>query len=85
MKTWRVYSLDVWGNQRDGFEVNDRCNVGTIELPEDATDKQIIRAMVEQGYLRSSRFHFAIDGDDMMMDIDHEPTGRPLYSLERDD
>ena len=24
-QSWELWSLDVWGNQSDGFEVNDRC------------------------------------------------------------
>ena len=30
---WQVRTLDVWGNEEDGFDVNDRFNAGTIELP----------------------------------------------------
>lgn len=30
---WTVRSLDVWGNEEDGFEVNDSHRVGTIRIP----------------------------------------------------
>lgn len=82
MKRFTVWSLDVLGNPEDGFEVNDRCKVGSLELPDDATDKQVIKGMVSQGYLTSARFKFDVDGDDVHIDIDHGPTGRPLFSLE---
>jgi hypothetical protein len=29
---WQLWTYDVWGNRRDGYEVNDRYNRGTIEL-----------------------------------------------------
>lgn len=29
---YTVWSLDVWGNPKDGFEVNDRCRIGTISV-----------------------------------------------------
>lgn len=82
MQKWTVWSLDVWGNTTDGFEVNDRSKVGSIELMPDCSDRAVIVAMVAQGFLRSARFKFHIDGDDQTMEIDHAPTGRPLFSLE---
>jgi hypothetical protein len=32
LQKYKVYSLDVWGNARDGYEVNDRCGIGEIEI-----------------------------------------------------
>lgn len=83
MQTWSVYSLDVWGNPREGFEVNDRCKVGTVDIPEYAEDKGIIKALVDAGYLKP-RFQFNIDGDDMFLSIDHAASGRPVLQLQRD-
>lgn len=30
--TWKLYTYDVWGNARDGYEVNDRYSQSEIEL-----------------------------------------------------
>lgn len=30
--TWRLISYDVWGNARDGYEVNDCRDQGTVEI-----------------------------------------------------
>jgi hypothetical protein len=30
--TFEIWSYDVWGNARDGFEVNDRSKVGKITV-----------------------------------------------------
>lgn len=100
MARYTVWSYDVWGNARDGFEVNDRCKVGTVEIPDDmvnvpatvktgddmrawgdASDKAIVRALVEAGYLRP-RFKFDVQGDDGRIEITHAATGRPLLGLE---
>lgn len=83
MPMFTVFSLDVLGNTSDGFEVNDSYKKGTLELPDDATNKQIIRAMVDQDYLKSARFKFTIESDPDVMTICHKATGRPLFTLQR--
>lgn len=30
---WGVYNLDVWGNAKDGFEINEQYPAGTIRFP----------------------------------------------------
>lgn len=82
-QTWSVYTLDVWGNESDGYDVNDRSNVGKVEIDTDADDKAIIKTLVDAGYLRP-RFRFAVDGDDCFISIDHAATGRPVLQLQRD-
>jgi hypothetical protein len=47
MITYRVSTFDVWGNNRDGFEVNDAWNAGTIEVQDNATDEEIFKAVKE--------------------------------------
>lgn len=43
MATWRLYSYDVWGNDEDGFEVNDIFRTSwTVEIPDNATYKEIL-------------------------------------------
>jgi hypothetical protein len=31
-RKYRVWTYDVWGNARDGFDVNDRRSQGTVEI-----------------------------------------------------
>lgn len=33
VEEWNVYTLDVWGNRRDGYEINERWRAGTIRFP----------------------------------------------------
>ena len=80
---FKVYSLDVWGNKKDGFEVNDRSQSGKILTKLD--DKSIIKALKKENFL-NKKCHFksfSIDGDDTFISIDAAKTGEPLYELER--
>lgn len=74
MKTYKIYSLDVWGNNRDGYEVNDLCFSGlTIELSDNFTDKELIKAMKEVGFINTKcQFKsFQIDGEDSTLYIQY--------------
>jgi hypothetical protein len=45
---YNVHFLDVWGNAEEGFEVNDVYpSQATIELDNDSTDEQIVKALQE--------------------------------------
>lgn len=63
---FRLWNHDVWGNEKDGYTSNDRCDTGiTLCVSEDATDKAIIRALKAVDFLRK-HLHFTkftIDGD----------------------
>ena len=76
-----VWSLDVWGNARDGFEVNDRQRCGSIMVSILAEDKDVIRAL-KRADLLSRRCHFnSFRVDDT--GIESAKTGEPIYQLER--
>lgn len=53
--TYTLWSLDVWGNAEEGFEVNDRSAWSrdfVIEHEGDApTDAEVLRALFNAGYL----------------------------------
>lgn len=80
---YKVHSLDVWGNVRDGFNVNDVYpSHAEIDLPAEPTDAQVIRALVDAGSLKSARFQFDVEGEiGHYMWVGHAPTGRPLLEL----
>lgn len=82
---WAVFALDVWGNARDGFEINDRSRLRErLLIPCDASNNDYIRALKSEGLL-NKRCHFKsfrIDGDDRSISIDARKTGEPIYQLE---
>lgn len=88
--TWDVYTYDVWGNRKDGFEVNDsfsrgeislklkpvKNNVGTwLEFTSAApTDRQLQRVFNTKAKLR-------VDGDDTIVYVNRESDDYPLGEL----
>ena len=62
MKTYiyNLYTYDVWGNARDGFEVNDRfLDTRGIEIPEKivrSPNKALIQELKRQGFIKK-RLH----------------------------
>lgn len=46
-KTYTVWFYEVWGNDEEGYSVNDRSEAGTIELPTNHTEKEFIEAIGE--------------------------------------
>jgi hypothetical protein len=41
MKEYTVWSYDVWGNDEDGYTVNDRSEIGSGEVSDNVTDDEI--------------------------------------------
>lgn len=80
LEKWEVWALDVWGNEEDGYTVNDRRRAGSILLPENATDERIFRAMSESGYMM--RPEMKIDGDDGLFHI-MSRYDEPVYMVEK--
>lgn len=85
---WEVRSLDVWGNARDGFEVNDSSRVGSIEIPEGATDRDVLKILRDENYLSTQSSGLVkIDhqsSDESHMDIVERRNGKPVFQLSKD-
>lgn len=82
-QTWRVLELDLWGNDEDGYEVNDQHDVGAITLmSEDYQDDQkVLEALVDAGYLEAEQ-DYSVDGDEYVLYITLESV--PVLTLVRD-
>ena len=66
MATFTVYTYEVWGNPKDGFEVNNRFKMSeTIEISKNSTPKSIIRKLKQANIIKqNSHFDsFDIDGE----------------------
>jgi hypothetical protein len=48
-----VNYFDVWGNDKDGYEVNNLCEEGFIEVDENAKNEDLVKALKEFGFLAS--------------------------------
>jgi hypothetical protein len=100
MATYRVYGLDVWGHgpdeheqydcdgNCDGYQVNDRSQRGTVDISEDATDQQILEALVESDFLMgfcATQKHCTIESsDEDFIEVNRTSDGRYLLQLERE-
>lgn len=83
---WHVFSYDVWGNKKDGFEVNDKHKLGVEYGPPDLTDSQAIQLAKWAGLLKKSvrRNQLLIEGDDITVYFTERRTGEPLGEMQRE-
>lgn len=44
-KTYTLVTYDLWGNEEDGYQVNDKYAGETIELEDDASDEDILKTI----------------------------------------
>jgi len=83
--TLDVHPLDVWGNDRDGYAVNDVYpSRGSIEVPPDASHREIVTALKHGGFI-DRNVHLKsveVDGDpEFGLDVGEARTGKPVYRL----
>ena len=87
MATYRIWSLDVWGNENDGFSVNDRHEVGSVELSDDATCADVVKALIANGLITPQTTAEQVsmdDASDVDLYLDNATSGEPLFHLERE-
>ena len=66
MPRYRIYDYDVWGNAKDGYEVNDVFKTSyVVELSENPSDEEIIKALKKVGFLKPNfrTSSFEIEGE----------------------
>ena len=62
MQTYKVISYDVWGNPKDGFEVNAaHYTPYSVELSDEWTDKELRRALRDCGFCNSGIMTAALE------------------------
>ncbi len=80
---YRVYSYDVWGNEKDGYEVNDCFYSGeTTKLHKGMTDNQIIKKLKKEGIINKwiKNHCVSISGEEEYS-LYFEYKGRPEFEL----
>lgn len=84
MNTYTLINyFDVWGNKKDGYEVNNQCiEKDDIVIADDATPKEICEYLVKIGMLKTSdmRRLEVIDWGNLI-EINERKSGRPLFGL----
>lgn len=83
-RVYNVHALDVWGNERDGYEVNDIYpSQGRVTFYNDATNTEIVSAMKRGGFIRPG-IHtrsIQIEGDEEIVYLNVARTGKPVFEL----
>jgi hypothetical protein len=90
-KQWRFYSYDVWGNAKDGYEVNNVFRTAdVISIPDSVkTDAQLFAHLkrigfIDKPYLRTNKFetdHNIMADDVIYFSYNGKPEGE--FRLER--
>jgi hypothetical protein len=79
---YQILSLDVWGNEKEGFEINAAYSTGRTYEIDFENDYQIIKTLFVAGEIA---YHDAIDidGNERMLHLSDIESGRPILQLER--
>jgi hypothetical protein len=88
MSRWNTILYDVWGNDEDGYEVND-CFAGPpIELE---GEQHFDNAIVLEKLMESGFQHYGATVDDLTFDSDEDiiyindaKNGKPILCIQRD-
>jgi len=86
MANYRIWVLDVVGDEDGGYSVNDRSELRkSFPIKGDATDAGIIKALVDGGILspKANTKNIELSGDDMVIYVDESKDGYPLLQLEK--
>ena len=78
----RAWTYDVWGNARDGYEVNDRYDAGTFVVDHRTwhSARAIMKAARQMLGIKP-RYRLSLDGDDKTIYINSATDGYPFGEL----
>jgi hypothetical protein len=80
-KTYKVLSIEAWGNETDGYAWNQWFNVGTIALDINAHHAQILERMESEGFITNASLG-DIDDDQYNLVIVDKETREPIFAIE---
>ena len=81
MQTFKVLSIDAWGNQDDGYDWNNWSNVGNVTIDLNADNLTILQTMEKEGYITNANLG-DIDDDGYNLVIIHKHTQEPIFAIE---
>lgn len=84
-RQFEIVELDVWGNAREGFDINNLYKSGVyISLPMEFGSADVILALKRAGWMKQGIHHKSVhvDGDfETFIFIEHAKTGEPACQL----
>ena len=86
----KVINLDVWGNEKDGFEINNFTSIGTIEVsvkdPYEITARKLKNLLIKENFIRPSARKLIELSDlgysDYFYQVIEKKNGRPIYNIQ---
>lgn len=79
---YKVLSLDVWGNKKDGFDVNQWYGTGLTFKPcQTKNNKSILRVARSLGLLKAYT-QYTVDDDGYNFVIIHKASQTPCFWIE---
>lgn len=77
--------FDVWGNEKDGYEVNNLCVAyDDLYISDDSTHKEILQYLQKTGFLNTSDMRKVyIDDQGEMLEIYQRKNNYPIGRLEK--
>lgn len=80
-KTYKVLSIDAWGNEEEGYEWNQWFNAGTIDLDINSSYDEILRLMESEGFITDASKGDIMDDQYNLVIVDKE-TREPIFAIE---
>ncbi len=84
MSTYMVHALDVWGNDEDGYQVNDVYpSQGTLEIADNLPAAKVIDALADAQYIDVIVDMDLVRVDDQESAIYIDYMGKPVFELRK--
>jgi hypothetical protein len=89
LETWDVLTVDAWGNEEEGYEVNNLMRSGVIAVFDDISHEDFILALIEEGHLRpgdesqEDRGYKLDDFGEGAISVESADTSEPFLQLHR--
>jgi hypothetical protein len=81
MKTYKVLSIDAWGNPDIGYHWNQWFNAGEIKLASIEDDDMILRELQDQGFITDAS-KGDIEDDQYNLVVVDKVTREPIFAIE---
>lgn len=88
METWQISAIEVWGNARDGFEINREISTSdTFTAPAECDARTLLKLLRGAlGHRRDARgYEIDVDGSEGYFQANRARNGEPAYVARRID
>lgn len=82
---WKIYDLDVWGNQEEGYDINDFWEIARVSFTdkEISFDYMIVDKLIDMEILKpEARDLVYVDSDYGWISICDKDTDEPILGME---